>query len=442
LAPGLLALRAPRLFDGTGAAPSGPATVLVKDGRIAEVYTGTLPNLPEQVPVREFPDGTILPGLIDAHVHVAGQLANANFTVDDPEAFTDDFMRAFARHGITSVRDTGSPDLDVTFPVFKRGRPGWPRFFGSGPDLDGSPGGPWAGLRVLDTADEAIRAVGDLAEAGVDFVKLYAWMGRDLMAAAVAEAHRRGLTVAAHVGNVMTVEEAARIGVDAFEHVRLGAELVAPERRSELAAGRSRRYDALVSFAPWRLVDVESPTTAAVIGMLVERGAYVTPTLSLSESILRPAQPGRDDSDDGWKPPGQVLDQWAASRYSDDYSDEDWRWAPIELARQMAFIGVAHRAGLRIVAGTDTPNPFIRPGSSLHREISLLHECGLSPSEAILSATRRAAGLLGRDQELGTVARGMRADLLVVQGDPTSDLAALSSVRLVLRDGEVIHEAG
>ena len=164
-------------------------------------------------------------------------------------------MRALTRAGITAVRDTGSPDLDVTFPAFKRGRAGWPRFFGSGPNLDGHPGGPWQGLRSLRTATEARASVRELAEGGVDFVKLYVWMPAELVRAAADEAHRLGLRVAAHVGHVLTVDEALDLGVDAFEHVRIGRELVPPERREELAAVHPRRHDPMASFAAWRYID-------------------------------------------------------------------------------------------------------------------------------------------------------------------------------------------
>ncbi len=108
----------------------------------------------------------------------------------DEEALTDSFMRAFVRSGSTTVRDTGGPDLDRTFRLFKSGRAGWPRFLGSGPDLDGLPGGPWPGLRTLDGVDDARQAVRELAAGGADFVKLYAWIGLDLVEAVVDEAHR------------------------------------------------------------------------------------------------------------------------------------------------------------------------------------------------------------------------------------------------------------
>ena len=135
------------------------------------------------------------------------------------------------------------------------------------------------------------------------------------------------------------------------------------------------------------------------------------------------------------------MAQWTAFRYTVDDDADDRAWAPTELARQQAFIGLAHEAGLRICAGTDTPNPFIAPGTSLHRELRLLGACGLRPIDAIVAATLRGAQLTGSDRDLGTVEAGKLADLLVVRGDPTVDLAALEQVELVLQDGRVVHAA-
>jgi imidazolonepropionase-like amidohydrolase len=435
----LQGIRGGILIDGTGAPPLSDPIVLTRGSRIVDVFSAGSKPIPPGAAMQILPGATIMPGLIDAHVHVAGLLSNAQFTVDGPESLTDMFMRRLTRHGITTVRDTGSPDTGETFPVFKRGRPEWPRFFGSGPNLDGLPGGPWKGLRALGDAATVRTTVRELAERGVDFVKLYAWMEADLVRVAVDESHSLGLLVAAHVGNVLTVEEAASLGVDAFEHVRLGRELLTPTQRQELADLPPRQSDDLGSFAAWRYADPQSALTRKVIRQLVDRGTFLTPTLTLSESILQPRAAGSDPGD--WNPPASVLEAWEASRYSADYSRDDWRWAPVEFSRQQEFIGLAHGEGLRIVAGTDTPNPFIGPGESLHRELRLLAACGLPTVEVIRSATGRAAELLGRSNDLGAVEPGRLADIVAVSGDPIEDLSA-NTILLVMRDGNVVFDAG
>ena len=126
-------------------------------------------------------------------------------------------MKAFVEYGVTTVRCTGSPDLDWSFRILKEGDTGWPRFYGSGPNLDGPPRGPHPGLRVVRSAAEARAQTLDLIENGADFVKVYVWMTGDLLSGVVSEAHSHGLRVAAHVGNSLTAEEAVIHGVDALD---------------------------------------------------------------------------------------------------------------------------------------------------------------------------------------------------------------------------------
>jgi imidazolonepropionase-like amidohydrolase len=435
-----LVIRAGRIMDGTGRPPLDGASVLIEGSRIAGILEAGAP-LPPSARVIDVPGGTILPGLVDGHVHAAGLLARAKAGPDDEEPLTDAFMRAFVAAGITTVRDTGGPDLDRTFRLFKSARAGWPRFVGSGPNLDGIPGGPWPGLVALDDPDAARRAVRELAAGGADFLKLYAWMDLDVVRAVTEEARRERLKVAGHVGYRVTVLEAAEAGVAAFEHVRLGRELVAPESLPALAAIRPRRHDALASFAAWRFIEPDSPLADEVIRRLVELDVTLVPTLCISDVVLRHVAEEEALAGSGWQAPEAVLEAWRASRYDADYDAEDRRWARVELERQMAFIGRAHAAGLRVVAGTDTPNPFIPPGRSLHRELELLVACGLTPVEAIRAGTLAAAEVLDLAHEQGSLEVGKRADLIVVQGDASTDIGRTTALRLVVQEGRIVSGA-
>ena len=233
----------------------------------------------------------------------------------------------------------------------------------------------------------------------------------------------------------MTVEHATKIGVDAFEHVRVGPELLDDEQLQRLHSLPARRHDHLVSFRPWRFVNLKSPAVERLIALLAERGAFLTPTLVLSKAILHGNTPDLTLSPSVLRMDAAIRTRWAMSAYSADYTDEDWRWAPVEFARQLEFIGLAHQHGVRVVAGTDTPNPFIAPGFSLHEELQLLVRAGLTPMQAIGAATQRAARLLEAQSEIGTVEKGKRADLVVVNRDPANDITALESIDLVMKDG-------
>jgi imidazolonepropionase-like amidohydrolase len=433
-----LALVGGTVVDGSGRPPIERAIIEVDGGRIINVRREADGEPAAGVQILDVNGATILPGLIDGHVH-CGRLALDPYEAGDPEPNWDWWMRAFVRWGITSVRDTGSPDLGDAFVRHKRGQLAWPHYSGSGPNLDGPPGGPWPGLIVVDDEDAARTVTRQLIADGAEFIKVYVWMSPAVMRAVVQEAHAAGRKVAAHVGNVVTVEEATRLGVDAFEHVRVGPELLTVEQRAAVDALPRRPWDHLISFRPWRYAEPESPAVDRLLDLLVERDATITPTLVLSRSVLRANEP------DAIRPlgidevPAGIRSTWVGAAENEGFTADDWKWAPVELSRQLEFIGRASARGVRIVAGTDCGSRAIPPGSSLHEELEMLVECGLSPLAAIQAATRNAAELLGLTAERGTIGKGMAADLLVVDGDPLNDITATRRIRAVIRNGTIVH---
>ena len=423
-----------RVIDGSGRPPIDDAVVEISNGRVTNVYRRGEVNLPAGSNHVDVGGRTILPGLIDSHVHL-GQLPHNRFGVDDPMALFDHFMRAFVEHGVTTVRCTGSPDLDWSFRILKEGGPQWPRFYGSGPNLDGPPGGPHPGLRVVKDAADARAQTLDLIENGADFLKIYVWMTEEPLKAVVSAAHAHGKMVAAHVGNTLTAESAVLHGVDALEHIRIGTELLSEEQCAEIARLPRRNHDHLLSFRPWRYIDVESDRVGALLDLLLERGVRLTPTLTLSRSALL------THADAVRKPAGieqmptAVIEHWKQKAWINDYSDDDWEAAPLEWRRQLEFVGRAHSHGVKIAAGTDMPNPFILPGSGLHDELELLHSAGMSRHDVIGAATRAGAELLGVSNDLGTIEKGKMADLVVVDGDPLEDLNSLRYPWAVFKAG-------
>jgi len=436
-----LVLTGGKVIDGTGRKPIEDAVVEVSGGRITNVYRQGDTTPPTGSKVVDVTGRTLLPGLIDSHVHL-GLLPYNRFGVEDPMPLFDRFMNAFVEYGVTTVRCTGSPDLDWSFRILKDGPPRWPRFYGSGPNLDGPPGGPHPGLRVVRTPGEARAQTLDLLENGADFVKVYVWMTGDVLSAVVSEAHSHGRRVAAHVGNALTAEEAVLHGVDALEHIRIGEELLTDGQRAEIAELPVRAHDHLLSFRPWRYIDVDSDRTGALLDLLVERGVYLTPTLTLSRSALRNREEAVRRPEGIGGMPDAVIDHWDRKGWINDYSTEDWEAAPTEWRRQLEFVGRAHRRGVRVAAGTDMPNPFILPGSGLHDELELLHSTGMPRQAVIEAATRVGAELLGMDRDLGTVEKGKLADLLVVDGNPLEDLGCLRRPWAVLKAGAKVAGYG
>lgn len=423
------------LVDGTGRPPIPDSVVIVAGGRISRVGRVSDTAVPEHVPTTDAHGKTLLPGLIDAHTHVGTKVAAVDMNVTDKEAFREAFLSWFRAHGITAVRCTGMPDTTDTFRLLKTGRPHWPRYFGSGQALDGLPGGPWPGQIKVADADDARQKAQWLLDHGVDFVKTYYHFTPDEQRAVVETAHQGGVRVATHAGHIMTVEEAVLCGVDAVEHVRVGRELVPEDKQAELASLPPRKYDHMMDFRAWRYIDPESDASRRLIELFIERGIFLTPTLIGTAAFLHGDAPDARNPSGMADLPQPLQERWSRSDNTSGYTKEDFRLAKLEFERVMEWVGLAHQAGVPVVAGTDTPSDFIVPGKSLHGELELLVQCGLSPLEAIVSATRRPAELVRQQDELGTVEEGHYADLVLLARDPLADIRNSRSVEAVWKGG-------
>ena len=431
------------LINGTGRAPIPDAVVLVSDERIVSVYRRGEFGVPDDARLVDISGKTVVPGLIDCHVHMGILVDGKVLPMDDPMAATDRYMRQFIEYGITTVRDTGG-----TFPnmieKFKQGQTGWPRWFGAGAVLDGDPWRTIATLRPVDSPAAAREVVPQLIDEGGDFLKAYIELKPEVLRAIVEEAHARGVRVTAHVGHRVTVEEAVRMGVDSLEHVRVGPELVPEADRKAFEGIPERFWDAIVSWASWRFVDPASEGAGQLIELMVERGVIITPTLVLSQSILL------GDEASVINPPGLetlpqsqwLRDEWARTAVPFDYTEEDFRQGRLELSRQMEFIGRARRGGVKITAGTDVIMPYVVPGNGLHEELRLLVESGLTPMEALVAATGQAAELLGQQNLIGTVEKGKLADMVILDADPLQDIQNTRKISQVIKSGRVVAGTG
>jgi len=346
----------------------------------------------------------VMPGLVDLHVHL-------------PPPFLPAELRAtlllFLAHGVTTVRDAGSPfawSLGTRGRV-AAGRVAGPRVFSCGPLLVGSES--WPGAVVLDEVAEVKPAIERLRRQGVDCVKVLETVSPPVAAAIRAEAHAAGLRLIGHVPSASD-----RLLLDEVQHLTgLGAVL------------RTRHPAALAK---------------AVEDSLTEHVAH-TPTLVVLERFAR-ASEGRVECN-------------AACRFLPRYF-ETVLWDPRRtpalaiMVRDLGFaprarfeaakevVGALARGGVTILAGTDSPTFYNAPGESLHEEMALLHEAGLSAEEAIAAATNRAEEVLG-DPQPGRIEPGARADLVLLRGDPVEaverglplDIAAVvASGRLYSRE--------
>jgi imidazolonepropionase-like amidohydrolase len=414
-----LAIRGVRVVHGDGrVTPS--ATVLVQSGRIARVdRTGA----GAAAPARRVMDGagrTLIPGLIDAHVHV--------------EPWSPPL---FLKYGVTTVRDVHNAP-DVILPLAREDTPARPRIVAAGAMLDG-PGSFWPNAIVVSDVASVRAAVRRQIEAGAGVIKVYTRVSASTIAAVVQEARARGVPVAAHLGRATAVQ-AAVAGVTSIEHLS-GVADAASDDPPRLA----RAHDDFL--AGWTAFELEwlrlrPDALDRVARALVERGVTLVPTLALHEAFSRLADedllrdPALADV-----PPEVVTRSWAPS----DIMGRA-RWTP-ETLRQFGqvlpilqrFVTSYVRLGGRVVAGTDTAQQFVVPGASLHRELELYVAGGLTPAQALRSATLDAADLLGVAARAGTIDAGRDADLVLLDGDPLADIRATRRIVHVVRSGVVVR---
>jgi len=406
-----------RLFDGTGAAVREGAAVLVEDGIIRHVGDASQP-CPEGARQLDVGQRTLMPGLIDAHTHTAGRipqvLRGAEAVLPGTRAhFLQAELRDYLRHGVTTIRVTGSQGLtpQEARQAMRYGAFRGPRLLTCGRIISATaPGGRWfTGMyREADGADDVRRAVREQIRRGADFVKVMttgarsveledpnpAQMTREEIATIVDEAHRMGYRVAAHAEGLDGTEIAIETGIDTIEH---GMYL-------------NRRPDLLERMAA--------------------SGQVLVPTLGCFYGVAGAAAP------DGAGPDG-------AERHGAE-PPPTWSHLLVDLAlhnleQADLTLRAANAAGVAIATGHDWA-----PIDDLGIEIVRMVHHGLSASEALVASTATAARALGLGDQVGTVEPGRLADLVVVDGDPLERIGVLRDrerIWLVLQLGEAVAGA-
>lgn len=409
-------------------------TVAVTDGRIVAVWeAGEVPRGLEAARRLEGTGRWLIPGLWDAHVHFRGGEA----LLEENRAL----LALYPLHGVTTVRDAGG---DLTGHVLA-----WrdsigdgdllgPRILTSGPKLDG-PDPSWAGSIPLADPAEVPAALDSVQALGADYVKLYdGSMSPEVYMAAVREAQARGLTITGHMPLGVDLLEAVEAGLDGTEHLYYVLKGTATNREDVSAgvrAGELGFWEAMYGVAG----RPDPARRARVFRAMREGGAAVTPTLHIGDVLSRVEQVDHgDDPELAWIP-GGIVDTYARRVEGARRASPESREANRALRAEMAgLVRPLHEAGVTLLAGSDAGpfNSFVYPGSSLHAELEALVEAGLSPLEALRSATTAPADYMGRGDELGRIAPGYRADLVLLDADPFADISATRAIAAVILRGE------
>jgi enamidase len=278
-------------------------------------------------------------------------------------------------------------------------------------------------MRELQGADDARTQVAYWAGEGATSFKAYMQIRRDELGAAIEEVHKRGLKITGHLCSV-TYAEAADLGIDNLEHGFLAATDFVADKKPDVCPGQPQGQATIAS------LDENGEPFKALVKKLIDRRVALTSTLTVFETFTpgRPVPPGLDVL------LPQLKDQFLQNhaKTSQNQKSVYIDLFPKALALERAFV----RAGGTLIAGTDpTGGGGVVPGYANQRQLELLVEAGFTPLEALTIGTLNAARYLGRDDRIGTLARGKQADLVVLRGDPSVTIADVRNVEMVFKQG-------
>lgn len=407
-----IVVHAGRLIDGVSKTPQANMSILIHDERITEVRAGFV--APKGYEVVDLSKSTVLPGLIDCHVHITSQFDGGNpiqeamtTTAADVAIQSTAYTRATLMAGFTTVRDVGG-DAHIVVALrnaIAKGFVEGPRMFVAGPPLGptGGHGDPangldpdlsnptWA-LSQIDSADEARKTVRTLRRIGVDLIKIMPsggvlsigdnpkqqLMADDEIKAVVETAHSLGLKVAAHAHGKLAIDTAVKLGVDSIEH--------------------------------GTYADAES------YRLMKEHGTYFVPTMLVGQTAVE-----------------------IALSHPEQLNPSSAQKAKDTVPHMQKNLHDAYAAGVKIAFGTDQS---LAPHGTNAKEFALMVKAGMSPIDTIMAATASAADLIGDGADIGSVQKGRYADLVAVDGDPLADVTKLEHVQFVMKAGVTYKESG
>ncbi len=393
-ATGTYAIVGARLIDGTGAPAVENATVLVSNGRISAV--GPAVEVPRGIRVIHAEGKSLLPGLWEMHVHYSGV----------------EFGPALLAAGVTTTRDCGG---EFEFLTTLRDAIAKEHVLGPRLLLAGliDSGGPLAFGNVdVETPAEAVQAVDNYADHGFQQIKVYTQIQPAILRVIAAEAHRRGLTVTGHVPAAVTTAEGIADGMDQINHLQYVTRAMNQDRPSD---GK---------------VDINSDAARFTIALLKERSIVVDPTAGWGEMAGHAKSIDAASFEPGVNAAPFVL----AAKFRNmgvPAADEAKFRARMETNKAVLHALIA--AGVTIIPGSDTG----LVGYGLDRELELYVDAGMTPMQAIQSATIVSARVMKLDQDSGTIEAGKRADLVLIDGNPLANISDIRKVSAVITEGRM-----
>ena len=415
----LVALTHVRVIDGTGAAPRDDQTLILNNGVITAIGNSANTALPAGAQTIDLTGKSVIPGLVMVHEHlyypngpgVYGQLGES-------------FSRLYLSGGVTTMRTGGNVngfmDLNMMRLVEAGQKPG-PAIDATAPYLNGP--NTFIQMRTLKGPEDARRQVQYWTDEGATSLKTYMQITRGELAAAINEAHRRGIKVTGHLCSV-TYAEAANLGIDNLEHGFFAATDFVADKKPDQCPGQGVGQKTIAA------LDENGAPFKALVQTLIKANVALTSTLTVFETFT----PGRP------KPPGiEVLTPQLREQFDQNYERTSQNKESIYstlFPKGMALERAFAKAGGLLIAGTDpTGGGGVIPGFANQRQVELLVDAGFTPLEAISISTLNGARYLRRDKTVGTLVVGKQADLVVINGNPAATIADIRKVETVFKQG-------
>jgi imidazolonepropionase-like amidohydrolase len=408
------------VFDAHAATLRPGQTLVLEGDKIKAVGTPEQPvPIPPGARVLDVRGKYLLPGLIDAHVHLVHRLNFAHVTGDE-------VLPLFLAAGVTAVRDTGDEVVAQTLVArHAAAHPErCPRVFTASGLIDADP--PIhrdIGIPVSDPA-KVPALVDDMAAWGVTTLKVYAGSRRPVGRAAIREGHRHGLVVTGHLSNY-PAQEAVADGIDCLEHITSVFDFVIP-------AEVRRQPDHRAA------LDLNNPQARALLAQLVQSKTLVDPTLVVYRNMLLLSDlEAIHNHADNARVPERLRSYWHSYRRGQGLAPSTRDVRRKVFQKYLELTGILDRAGVTLLLGTDAPEPFVPPGLSLHQELELYVEAGVSPARALQCATLHNARAVKQGERLGSLESGKQADLVILSANPLEDIRNTRKVERVIHGGVV-----
>jgi imidazolonepropionase-like amidohydrolase len=400
---GALVLLGGALIDGSGRAPVPDSVVVIEGTRITAVGRRGQVSIPEGAMIIDAKGKYLLPGLWDMHAHL----------------YQIEIGTAYLAAGITTARDVGNEiEFATTLRDAERqGRGLGPMMLLAG-YIDGKNDGHSFDVQV-DTPADARAAVQRYKNAGYEQIKIRDHVKPEILKVITAEAHRLGMTVTGHVPEGMNSVQAVEAGMDQIAHLNFVATGFLPnEGPGKFPAGS----------------DLVSSDSKHALQVFKDHGTVIDPTMAVFELMLRPKNMRIETFEPGMKKIAPELIEQLEKKGSPPQAAPMIRRA---IDAMLALIGLIHKEGIPIVAGTDVGVP----GHTLHRELELYVKAGMTPMEAIQAATLVPSRVMKLENEVGTIAAGKRADIIILDANPLENISNIRKVKLVVTRGRLFDSA-